>query len=820
MREQKQALSIFIANQFPAFYRTDGEKFIQFVEAYYEWMEQENGILDLSTNIYNLRDIDLTIDEFVIYFREKYLANFDPNSFTNARRLVKHASELFGTKGTEQSIKLLFQLLYNQEINLYYPGDNVLRASDGKWFTPQYLEVTVSEKNKSFLYREIQGTTTGAKAFVESIVRKTIDNRIFDVLFLSNVRGQFEARERITQDGTILNSPIVLGSLIDIDITDGGANNSIGDVLTIYNGSGKGAKARVLSVESQTGRVNFVLNDGGSGYRMSSNVMVSDLVLVIDNLSGLNFTDFEQVQQRNQMIGVNSPAGNAVAYATIKGYDSGNTVVANGSILAANVTHVILNVESGNFANADTLRSTANVYTAVTANVANVYGTGTFLGYEGATDTIGLFNSNGTFYTNTALIWATSNTNAIVTDQKTGTGADFSIGSLTNEETVILWSDLTGGNNTANVPFETIYLSGNNSGLANGAYGFVKFPSGNVDTVLIDMLAFSSETVGTISSLAGVSTGENYNTDVFVVIYEPLVAGFDYRDLVIEITNPVGVFLINEELQQQVSTPGYILQLSGITGTFANGEGVLQTTSGAQGQIKAANATHISVTRIGSTAFTVGQVVTGYSSGATGNTQSNTASPTITFAKGIVKSANTSVVKVKPTSINTEFSLAFGITGATSNASANITYIYEDSTSLPMGFNANVEGNVVTANGVIARVAMIDSGFGYIDGETLQLQANGNPVVSTGIAEVDRSGRGEGFWRNTDGFLNSDKYIHDNDYYQAYSYEIQTGIPLSKYSALLKSSFHMAGTKLFGRVVKVSVLEDTELTTSSSIVIS
>jgi hypothetical protein len=60
---------------------------------------------------------------------------------------------------------------------------------------------------------------------------------------------------------------------------------------------------------------------------------------------------------------------------------------------------------------------------------------------------------------------------------------------------------------------------------------------------------------------------------------------------------------------------------------------------------------------------------------------------------------------------------------------------------------------------------------------------------------------GLGYWENNQGKLNSDKYIHDNYYYQEYSYEIQSRLSIDKYSDILKQVAHIAGTKLFGKVI-------------------
>ena len=70
-------------------------------------------------------------------------------------------------------------------------------------------------------------------------------------------------------------------------------------------------------------------------------------------------------------------------------------------------------------------------------------------------------------------------------------------------------------------------------------------------------------------------------------------------------------------------------------------------------------------------------------------------------------------------------------------------------------------------------------------------------------------GTGEGYFKSTRGFLNSDKYIHDGDFYQFFSYQISTDIPLDTYGDTLKKLMHVAGTKLFGNVIKVSNVDVT-----------
>ena len=83
-------ISTFISQQFPAFYKEEGDKFIQFVKAYYEWLEQNGQASNKTRNLYSTRDIDLTAEQFIENFKEKYL--FGSNEITDLIALLYQQS--------------------------------------------------------------------------------------------------------------------------------------------------------------------------------------------------------------------------------------------------------------------------------------------------------------------------------------------------------------------------------------------------------------------------------------------------------------------------------------------------------------------------------------------------------------------------------------------------------------------------------------------------------------------------------------------------------------------------------------------------------
>ena len=75
MKDIESKISYFVENQFPSFYKEEGDTFISFVKAYYEWLETPGNTLGEARKLLNYRDIDETLDKFIIYFKEKYLKN-------------------------------------------------------------------------------------------------------------------------------------------------------------------------------------------------------------------------------------------------------------------------------------------------------------------------------------------------------------------------------------------------------------------------------------------------------------------------------------------------------------------------------------------------------------------------------------------------------------------------------------------------------------------------------------------------------------------------------------------------------------------------
>ena len=106
-------ISNFIESQFPDIYKEEGPIFVEFVKNYYEWLEDKNfnsnsAVTYHSRRILDYKDVDDTVDEFILYFKEKYLKEIQLSTVSQTRQLIKHSLDLYRSKGTERAVDLFF----------------------------------------------------------------------------------------------------------------------------------------------------------------------------------------------------------------------------------------------------------------------------------------------------------------------------------------------------------------------------------------------------------------------------------------------------------------------------------------------------------------------------------------------------------------------------------------------------------------------------------------------------------------------------------------------------------------------------------------
>mgnify|MGYP003335139217 FL=1 len=95
----------------PFFVQNDHPNFIRFLEAYYEYLEQNDKTVNVAKNIKTYRDIDLTEDQYAQKLYDTFMKYMPNDIQVDKTILIKHIKDFYRAKGTEKATKFLLRIL-------------------------------------------------------------------------------------------------------------------------------------------------------------------------------------------------------------------------------------------------------------------------------------------------------------------------------------------------------------------------------------------------------------------------------------------------------------------------------------------------------------------------------------------------------------------------------------------------------------------------------------------------------------------------------------------------------------------------------------
>lgn len=332
--------SNLVESQLPSYLLDEGPNLVAFVKAYYEWLEQNGNATDALKNLIVNQDPDTTdLNKFFEYFKREVMSEFPINVLANKRTLIKKIKDLYRAKGTTEAHRLLFRLIFNEEIDFFYPQESILRTSDGRWTKENSIRLGAPFVGSvdDLAAQIIVGRSSGATAKVLSIITTVELGITVKELFLSEVSGTFEDLETVsnqsnTISGKIINSvgPLRNVTFPDIRFNRGGSGHALGDRVRLTSATGTGANGVVTQTSDLAATIE--LKDGGSGYRVNNTVILvtggdgSGLSATVTSItSPETITFFTDVIDDLK----DTPIGFGPTYSSNSGFVSANLAVAN-----------------------------------------------------------------------------------------------------------------------------------------------------------------------------------------------------------------------------------------------------------------------------------------------------------------------------------------------------------------------------------------------------------------------------------------------------------------------------------------------------------
>jgi hypothetical protein len=262
--------STILPDQLPEFVGLEHTTFVEFLREYYRWMEQGvthggtgAGEIYTSQHLKDNRNPDENIDFFFDMMKRELLDSF-PESFaggTNKRTIIKNIRSFYRAKGSVDSVKFLFKMLFDTDTEIYTPKEDIIKTSMGKYTSDKQLLVSTSHGASIYesegqlisQFDPVDLDKQTASAGVKRAVRYVGEGYDFFALELDAISGIFDPSlpTEIPTDGASVTEKI-LPTISKITIDNGGQEYAIGDSIKITGTRGRGGRGYVSSVKSRS----------------------------------------------------------------------------------------------------------------------------------------------------------------------------------------------------------------------------------------------------------------------------------------------------------------------------------------------------------------------------------------------------------------------------------------------------------------------------------------------------------------------------------------------------------------------------------------
>jgi len=174
----------------------------------YNFTEVETPIYAMN-NMFNYGDIDYAFNNLLFagadyhtLMLKELMANW-PQTFSSPTEEISKAiigrniKDFYRSKGTEDSMKFIFRILFGEEATVFKPADKILSLNDGRWVI-NYTLVVVKDAEDDILSAENRVIYSVANSDYFAYVESVEESGSNAILTLSQVFGDFEFGDSIS----------------------------------------------------------------------------------------------------------------------------------------------------------------------------------------------------------------------------------------------------------------------------------------------------------------------------------------------------------------------------------------------------------------------------------------------------------------------------------------------------------------------------------------------------------------------------------------------------------------------------------------------
>lgn len=234
-------LSSSIQSQLSGTIRQSYPRFVEFLRAYYEWLENPDGPYYHIRNHLSFLDFEKSLEEYTDQMKKEYLVDIPESILGNPELFIKYAKQFNLSIGSQSSFNFVFNMLYGEDVELEFPKNDILRGSDGKWVDNEYkLFITASKSADRFLNKRIvqkreikPNLFEYAYGTVIRVKSRFVNRYKFSEIVITELDGEFKFDFPVYLEGDETDKEFLMPVGSQYTINSEGINYRQGDLIKL-----------------------------------------------------------------------------------------------------------------------------------------------------------------------------------------------------------------------------------------------------------------------------------------------------------------------------------------------------------------------------------------------------------------------------------------------------------------------------------------------------------------------------------------------------------------------------------------------------------
>lgn len=281
-----------LANKLPEFVRDNYPNFVQYIRDYLTWMEQDDNFLGIVNAWKTNMEPSLEVEPYIDAMLTDLGFVSGQNLAVDKSLLIHLLKDFYLSRGNEASFRFLFRMLFNADVEVRYPREQMLIPSYAEYGERHFIFTSANNiDNLDFsdlvlFVRENGGTLTGltskTKAAIENI--QIVHGSGTPYFRIEILRPNFEFM--VDEAVTIVSGDYAITEFVKpilaIEVLDAGSAYTAGDAIQV-TGAKLNGNAYIESI-SKGGVTGINIIATGANYE------VGDIIVARSDDDGFGFT--------------------------------------------------------------------------------------------------------------------------------------------------------------------------------------------------------------------------------------------------------------------------------------------------------------------------------------------------------------------------------------------------------------------------------------------------------------------------------------------------------------------------------------------------